>query len=234
MPGAPVDRAPGDSVSVHERSETEKVSPNGRQRRGRPARTPVPEPHLRRRCARCGRSSAAISTSSRASSPPARQVHDRPRGCGAVCRRNTIGVAAVLGTTFTGHSDDIRDQRPADQAARREGDRRPAARRRGERGLRLTIPLPRLRMGLPARAGAIDQRLGPQVRPRLPGHRLARVPGAERPRRGSRLLRELSRQDRCDVHAGCVVRAFAQVTGVAPIAGPHRVLHEGSRTAVIS
>ena len=38
---------------------------------------------------------------------------------------------------------------------------------------------PRLRVGLPARAGALDQRLRPQVRARLPGHRLARLPREE-------------------------------------------------------
>ena len=91
---------------------------------------------------------------------------------------NTIGVAAVLGTTFTGHADDIRgindllvglkhDRRP----------RRPAARRRGERRVRLAVPVPRLRVGLPARAGPLDQHVRPQVRARLPGDRLARVPG---------------------------------------------------------
>ena len=72
---------------------------------------------------------------------------------------NTIGVAAVLGTTFTGHSDDIRrDQRPARPDPRREGDRRPVARRRGERRLRVAVPLSRHGVGLPARAGPLDQR----------------------------------------------------------------------------
>ena len=88
---------------------------------------------------------------------------------------NTIGVAAVLGTTFTGHADDIvgindllvrlRDEKRA---------RRPAARRRRQRRLRVAVPVPRLGVGLPARAGPLDQRVGPQVRARLPGHRLAR------------------------------------------------------------
>ena len=109
---------------------------------------------------------------------------------------NTIGVAAVLGTTFTGpRRRHRRDQRPAGPPARREGARRPAARRRGERRLRVAVPLPRLGVGLPARAGALDQRVGPQVRARLPGHRLAHLPRDERPRRGPRLLRELPRQD---------------------------------------
>ena len=115
---------------------------------------------------------------------------------------NTIGVAAVLGTTFTGHADDIVGINDLLVApARREGARRAAARRRRERRLRVAVPVPRLGVGLPPRAGALDQRVGPQVRARLPGDRLARVPRDERPRRGPRVLRELPRQERRDVHA---------------------------------
>ena len=90
---------------------------------------------------------------------------------------NTIGVAAVVGTTFTGHADDVAGhQRPARPAARREGPRRPAARRRRQRRVRLAVPVPGLRVGLPPRAGALDQRLRAQVRARLPRHRLADLP----------------------------------------------------------
>ena len=64
---------------------------------------------------------------------------------------NTIGVAAVLGTTFTGHADDIvGHQRPAGPPARRARARRPAARRRGQRRLRVAVPLPRLASGTSA------------------------------------------------------------------------------------
>ena len=90
---------------------------------------------------------------------------------------NTIGVAAVLGTTFTGHADDIVGINDLLVApARRQGARRPAARRRSERRLRVAVPVSRLGVGLPARAGPLDQRVGPQVRARVPGDRLARVP----------------------------------------------------------
>ncbi len=107
---------------------------------------------------------------------------------------NTIGVAAVLGTTFTGHADDIVGiNKLLRRHQGRAGPRRPAPRRRRQRRLRLALPLPRLRVGLPARAGALDQRLRAQVRARLPGHRLAGLPREERPRRGPRLLRELPR-----------------------------------------
>ena len=128
---------------------------------------------------------------------------------------NTIGVAAVLGTTFTGHADDIQginDLLLEDQE--REGTRRPAPRRRRQRRLRLALPLPRLGVGLPARAGALDQRLRPQVRARLPGDRLARLPREGRPRRGPRLLRELPGQDRRDLHPQLLDR---RLDGARPV-----------------
>ena len=110
---------------------------------------------------------------------------------------NTIGVAAVLGTTFTGHADDIvgindllvRLQRRAAASTSR------CTSTRASGGFVWPFLYPRLGVGLPARAGALDQRLGPQVRARLPGHRLAHLPRDERPARGPRLLRELPRQD---------------------------------------
>ena len=111
------------------------------------------------------------------------------------------------------HGRHRRDQPAAARPEGREGPRRPDARRRRQRCVRLAVPLPRLEVGLPARAGAVDQRVGPQVRPRLPGHRLAGLPREVRPRRGPGLLRELPRQDRRDVHAellhGCLDGAGA-------------------------
>ena len=65
---------------------------------------------------------------------------------------NTIGVAAVLGTTFTGHSDDIVgiNDLLVDLQEKR-GLRRPAARRCRKRGVRVAVPLSALRVGLSAR-----------------------------------------------------------------------------------
>ena len=92
---------------------------------------------------------------------------------------NTIGVAAVLGTTFTGHTDDIRGiDKLLTGLERDQGLRGPPPRRCGERWLRLAVPLPRIRVGLPARVGSLDQRVRAQVRPRLPGDRLAHLPRA--------------------------------------------------------
>ena len=61
---------------------------------------------------------------------------------------NTIGVAAVLGTTFTGHADDIVgiNELLVDAQAR-QGPRRAAARRRRQRRLRVAVPLPGLASG---------------------------------------------------------------------------------------
>ena len=114
---------------------------------------------------------------------------------------NTIGVVGVLGTTFTGHMDDIVgiNQLLLDLKAD-QGLDIPMHVDGASGALRLAVPLPALEVGLPARAGALDQRVGPQVRAGLPGHRLARLPREVRPGRGPRLLRELPRQDRCDVH----------------------------------
>ena len=61
-----------------------------------------------------------------------------------------MGVAAVLGTTFTGHKDNIVGINSLLLQIREErGARRPAARGRRERRLRLALPLSRLRRGLP-------------------------------------------------------------------------------------
>jgi glutamate decarboxylase len=110
---------------------------------------------------------------------------------------NTIGVAAVVGTTFTGHADDvvgINDLLPSAEKRERHGC--PPPYRWRERGLRLALSLSALRVGLPPRAGPLDQRLGSQVRDGLSGDRLVDLPGEIRPRRGSGLRGELPRQDR--------------------------------------
>ena len=151
--------------------------------------TDAPEPRVRRRRARGVGEVLPLLRRRAADHPaPAEQVHDRPGGRGAARRREHDRRGG-------GARDDVhgprrrhrRDQRPAGPAARREGARRPAARRRGERRLRVAVPLPRLEVGLPPRAGALDQRVGPQVRARLPGHRLAHLPrdGATSPRTSS-------------------------------------------------
>jgi len=102
-----------------------------------------------------------------------RQVRDRPEDVEPLVDENTIGVAAVLGTTFTGHADDIvginkllvdlKGDRGIDVPLHIDG---------ASGGFRLALPTPPFGVGLPARAGALDQRLRPQVRARLSRHRL--------------------------------------------------------------
>ena len=51
----------------------------------------------------------------------------------------------------------------------------------GQRRLHRALLLPRGEVGLPARAGALDQRLQPQVRARLPGHGIGACSATSRP-----------------------------------------------------
>ena len=151
----------------------------------------------------CGRSSAATSTSSRGSSRSRRtSTRSAPRTWSRTSTRTPSASSAVLGTTFTGHMDDIVGINELLLDIRNERDLDiPHPRGRRQRRVRVAVPLPRLRVGLPSRAGALDQRVRPQVRAGLPRHRLAGLPGGVRPRRGPGLLRELPRQDRRHVHA---------------------------------
>ena len=133
---------------------------------------------------------------------------------------NTIGVAAVARHHV--HRPQGRHRRASTTylvgAQERQGPRRPAAHRRRQRRLHLAVPLSRLAVGLPARAGALDQRLRAQVRPRLPRDRLADLPREVGPRRGPRLLRELPRQDRRDLHAQLLDRLL---DGAGAVLQPH-------------
>ena len=61
-----------------------------------------------------------------------------------------------------------RDRRGARRPGRRARDRRPDPCRCGVRRLRRAVPRARPRLGLPAAARPVDQRLGPQVRAGLP------------------------------------------------------------------
>ena len=125
----------------------------------------------------CGRSSAGTGTSSRATSRCAqgRYVVDPDEVVERV-DENTIGVIPILGTTYTGEFEPIKEIHDAGGRLQR---RRPAstcrARRRGERRVRRPVPAPRPGVGLPPAAGEVDQRVGPQVRPHVPGRRVRRV-----------------------------------------------------------
>ena len=129
---------------------------------------------------------------------------------------NTIGVAAVLGTTFTGHADDI--------VGINKLLRRPQERARAST-CRSTSTAPAAASSGPSstRDSEWDFRLE-QVRSiNVSGHKFGLVyPGIgwlvfrekSRPRRGPRLLRELPRQDRRDLHPQLLDR---RLDGARPV-----------------
>ena len=120
----------------------------------------------------------------------------------ALCDENTIGVAAILGSTFDGSYEPVAEIAAALDALERErGDRRPNPRRRRLGRLRRSVPAARSRVGLPGPAGAVDQRLGSQVRPGLPWRRLGAVARSRRAAAGSDLRRQLPRWPHADVRA---------------------------------
>ncbi len=118
------------------------------------------------------------------------------------CDENTIGVVA-------GPRVDLRRQlragrrhlRRARQAPGRHRARRARPRRRRVRRLHRAVPRPRPRLGLPPPARAVDQRLGPQVRARVPGRRLGDLARPRRAARRPRVQRELPRRRHADVRA---------------------------------
>ena len=110
----------------------------------------------------------------------------------ARCDENTIGVVAILGSTFDGSYepvaeiaaalDDLQAQTGLDIPIHVDG------------GVgRLVAPFldPGPGMGLPASPGGVDQHLGPQVRPRLSRRRLGDLARRRRAARGAGLQRQL-------------------------------------------
>ena len=91
----------------------------------------------------------------------------------ALCDENTIGVVAVLGSTFDGSYEPVAEICAALDAlaAQRRSDVPVHVDARLWR-LRRAVRAARPRVGLPPPARAVDQRLGPQVRARLPRRRL--------------------------------------------------------------
>ena len=125
----------------------------------------------------CGRSSAGTGTSSPATCRwPTTATSSTPDDVMERVDENTIGVIPILGTTFTGEFEPIKEIHDRVVAFNEEhGLDVPDPRRRGQRRVRRAVPPPRPRVGLPAAAGEVDQRVGPQVRAHLPGHRLRGV-----------------------------------------------------------
>ena len=118
------------------------------------------------------------------------------------CDENTIGVVAILGSTFDGAYEPVKEICAAlDDLAGAHRARHPGARRRRLGRVRRAVPRPGSGVGLPAAAGGLDQRLGPQVRAGVPGRRLGRVARRRGAARGPDLLGQLPGRQHADVRA---------------------------------
>ncbi len=120
----------------------------------------------------------------------------------AACDENTIGVVAILGSTFDGSYEPVAEIAAAlDALAAGGGPDVPLHVDAASGGFIAPFLQPELDLGLPAAAGAVDQRLGPQVRPRLPRRRLGAVARRRRAARGPRVQGQLPRRRDADVRA---------------------------------
>ena len=119
-----------------------------------------------------------------------------------LCDENTIGVVAVLGSTFDGSYEPVQEICAAlDDLQERTGLDVPVHVDGSFRGVRRAVPRPRPRLGLPASARRVDQRLGTQVRARVPGRRLDRLARRGRAARRPDLPRQLPRRRHADLRA---------------------------------
>ena len=147
-----------------------------------------------------------------------------------LCDENTIGVVAVLGSTFDGSLRAGRgDLRGARRAAGADRARRAGPRRRRVRRIRRAVPRPGPGVGLPAAARHLDQHLGPQVRTRVPGRRLGRVARRRRAARGPGLLGELPGRQHADVRTELLAPGRAGRRPVLQLPAPRvRRVREGA------
>ena len=151
-----------------------------------------------------GRSSAATGTSSRARSPvSADATHLTPEGAAAALRREHDRRRRHPRLDLRRHlRAGGRDRRRARRAAGRDAastSRCTSTRASG--GFVAPFIDPDLEWDFRVAARAVDQRLGPQVRARLPGRRLGRVARRRRAARGARLPRQLPRRRHADLRA---------------------------------
>ena len=77
-----------------------------------------------------------------------------------LCDENTIGVVAILGSTFDGSTSPCGDLRGARRVRARDRNRRARARRRRLGRHDRAVPRPRPRVGLPPAARRLDQHSG--------------------------------------------------------------------------
>ena len=119
-----------------------------------------------------------------------------------LCDENTIGVVAILGSTFDGSYEPVQEICAAlDDLQERTGLDVPVHVDGASGALRRAVHRPRSRLGLPPAARRVDQRLGPQVRPRLPRRRLDRLARRGRAAGGPDLLGQLPRRQHADLRA---------------------------------
>ena len=145
---------------------------------------------------------------------------------------DTIGVVAILGTTFTGELEPIAEICAAlDKLAAGGGLDVPVHVDAASGGFVVPFLHPDARVGLPAAAGGVDQRQRPQVRPDLPRHRVRGVAQHRAPARGTGVPGQLSRRRHADVHAELLP---ARQPGGRPVlqlpaAGPRRATPRSCR-----
>ena len=119
-----------------------------------------------------------------------------------LCDENTIGVVAILGSTFDGClRADRGDLQGAGRPAGAHRPGHPRARRRCVGGVHRPLRRHRPDVGFPAGARGLHQRFRPQVRPRLSGRGLDRVARRGGAARGSDLLGQLPRRQHAHVRA---------------------------------
>ena len=114
---------------------------------------------------------------------------------------DTIGVVAILGTTYTGELEPIAEICAAlDKLAADGGVDVPVHVDAASGGFVVPFLHPERDLGLPAAAGGLDQRQRPQVRIDLSGHRVRGVAQRRIPARGAGVPGQLPRRRHADVH----------------------------------
>ena len=119
-----------------------------------------------------------------------------------LCDENTIGVVAVLGSTFDGSYEPVQEICAAlDELQERTGLDVPVHVDGASGAFVAPFADPDLVWDFRLAARRLDQRLGPQVRARLSRRRLDRVAGRGRAAGGPDLLGQLPRRQHADVRA---------------------------------
>ena len=204
-PGRPVARAgPAEAVGCSTTGSSEAAMLAGMALKRRwAARTgagpgaPAEPGHGRQRAGVLGEVLPVLGGRAAAGPDGGRAVPPRRASAVAQCDEDTIGVVAILGSTFDGSYEPVAEivaalddssGAPADVPVHVDG---------ASGGHGRTVPRPGSGVGLPAAAGGLDQHVRAQVRPGLPRRRLGAVARPGRVARGAGLQRQLPRRRRC-------------------------------------